>query len=49
VELSAVDGGTRLVFTEQGAFFERSDGAKLREEGWRGLLAQLGKALDSAA
>jgi uncharacterized protein YndB with AHSA1/START domain len=49
VELSAADGGTRLLFTEQAAFFERSDGAKLREDGWRGLLAQLEKTLREAA
>ncbi len=48
VELSAEAGGTRLVFTEQAAFFERSDGAKLREDGWRGLLAQLEKTLSEA-
>jgi uncharacterized protein YndB with AHSA1/START domain len=33
--------GTRLVFTEQAAFFERSDGAQLREEGWRQLFARI--------
>jgi uncharacterized protein YndB with AHSA1/START domain len=32
VELSpSGDGGTRLLFTEQGAFFEPSDGPQLRE------------------
>jgi uncharacterized protein YndB with AHSA1/START domain len=46
VELSPTDhGGTRLLFTEQAAFFEPSDGARLREAGWRGLLANLEKAL----
>lgn len=40
--------GTELIFTEQGAFFEGADGPKLREEGWRQLLDQLGKALSSA-
>lgn len=49
VELSASDGGTRLHFTEQAAFFERSDGAKHREDGWRGLLSQLEKTLREAA
>jgi uncharacterized protein YndB with AHSA1/START domain len=38
-------GGTRLVFTEQAAFFERSDGAQLRETGWRDLLSKMEKAL----
>ncbi len=41
VELSASGGGTRLTFTEQAAFFERSDGPKLRDEGWRALLQKL--------
>ncbi|MGA3121968.1 MAG: SRPBCC family protein [Polyangiaceae bacterium] len=49
VELSAAGGGTRLLFTEQAVFFERSDGAKLREDGWRGLLSQLEKTLSGAA
>jgi uncharacterized protein YndB with AHSA1/START domain len=34
--------GTKLVFTEQGAFFEGSDGPKMREDGWRLLLERLG-------
>jgi uncharacterized protein YndB with AHSA1/START domain len=38
VELSPSGGGTHLLFTEQGAFFEPSDGPQLREAGWRGLL-----------
>jgi uncharacterized protein YndB with AHSA1/START domain len=45
VELSATEGGTRLLFTEQAVFFERSDGPKLREDGWRGLLSRLEKTL----
>jgi uncharacterized protein YndB with AHSA1/START domain len=46
VELFASgDGGTRLVFTEQGAFFERSDGPQGREGGWRDLLSRLGETL----
>ncbi|HLK38899.1 MAG TPA: SRPBCC family protein [Polyangiaceae bacterium] len=50
VELSASgNGGTRLVFTEQAAFFEPSDGAHLREAGWRGLLSSLEKALTEGA
>jgi uncharacterized protein YndB with AHSA1/START domain len=47
VELLATEQGTRLIFTEQGAFFEGADGAQMREHGWRGLLdrlaAELGK------
>jgi uncharacterized protein YndB with AHSA1/START domain len=50
VELSALaDGGTRLLFTEQAAFFEPSDGAHLREAGWRELLAKVESALSGAA
>jgi uncharacterized protein YndB with AHSA1/START domain len=50
VELSpSGNGGTRLVFTEQAAFFDRSDGPQLREAGWRGLLANVEKALAAAA
>lgn len=35
--------GTRLVATEQGAYFENSDGPAMREQGWRGLLEALAK------
>jgi uncharacterized protein YndB with AHSA1/START domain len=46
VELSPPEnGGTRLLFTEQAAFFDRSDGAQLREAGWRGLLQKLDEQL----
>jgi len=46
VELSASgSGGTRLLFTEQAGFFDPSDGAKLREAGWRELLNKVEKAL----
>jgi uncharacterized protein YndB with AHSA1/START domain len=43
VVLSPTGNGTRLVFTEQAAFFEPADGPKLREGGWRDLLAKLGE------
>jgi uncharacterized protein YndB with AHSA1/START domain len=33
--------GTTLVFTEQGAYFEGSDGPKMREDGWRKLIGNL--------
>jgi uncharacterized protein YndB with AHSA1/START domain len=36
---------TRLVFTEQAAFFEGADGPKLREQGWTELLNRLGSYL----
>ena len=46
VELSASgNGGTRLLFTEQATFFDPSDGAHLREAGWRDLLEKVDKAL----
>jgi uncharacterized protein YndB with AHSA1/START domain len=38
VEFLSSDGGTKLVFTDQGAFFEGSDGPKMREEGWSHIL-----------
>jgi uncharacterized protein YndB with AHSA1/START domain len=40
-EFLAADKGTELVFTEQAAFFEGADGAKMREEGWRELFEKL--------
>lgn len=45
VELTAVDGGTRLVHTEQGAHFDGVDSPKGRENGTRHLLARLGEEL----
>jgi uncharacterized protein YndB with AHSA1/START domain len=39
------DGGTDLVCTHQGAFFEGSDGPKMREAGWRQLFERLAKVL----
>jgi uncharacterized protein YndB with AHSA1/START domain len=40
-ELLRTQRGTDLIFTHQGAFFEGSDGPKMREEGWHKLLEQL--------
>lgn len=37
--------GTRLVFTEQAAFFDGGDGPVMREQGWRGLFDALEKEL----
>ena len=37
--------GANLVFTEQGAYFEGSDGATVREGGWRQLLEALAREL----
>lgn len=45
LELVPAGDGTRLTFTEQGAFFEGADGPELREKGWRGLLEALGREL----
>jgi uncharacterized protein YndB with AHSA1/START domain len=39
--------GTRLVFTEQAAFFEGADGPQRREEGWHRLLTSLTAALEN--
>ena len=38
VEFLSSDSVTKLVFTDQGAFFEGSDGPKMREEGWSHIL-----------
>jgi uncharacterized protein YndB with AHSA1/START domain len=48
VELSAANNGTRLIFTEHGAFFDGADGIKMREQGWRELLGKLDDYLASA-
>jgi len=37
--------GTRLVFTEQGAFLDGRDQPAGREQGWHGLLDALGAEL----
>lgn len=44
------DGGmaTKLVTTEQGAFFENIDGINLREQGYRSLLESLARELERA-
>lgn len=47
VELLPAEKGTRLIFTEQGAYFEGADGPVVREEGWNELLNQLLAALES--
>jgi uncharacterized protein YndB with AHSA1/START domain len=44
-EFLSSDAGTRLVFTEQAAFFENSDGPVMREQGWRELLERLANEL----
>ena len=47
-EFQAEDGGTQLVCTHQGVFFENADGPQMREGGWRALFDRLGKELDAA-
>jgi uncharacterized protein YndB with AHSA1/START domain len=47
IELLPIDGGTDLVFTEQGAFFEGADGPQMREHGQRTLLEALAQELAS--
>lgn len=39
--------GTDLVLTNQGTFVDWPDGAKMIEQGWRGLVERLGKELAS--
>jgi uncharacterized protein YndB with AHSA1/START domain len=41
IELLPTDKGTELICTHQGAFYEGSDGPKMREGGWRKLLDNL--------
>ena len=45
IELLPTDKGTDFVYTEQAAFFEGSDGPKIREAGWSSLFEQLAKEL----
>ncbi|MBV7407532.1 SRPBCC domain-containing protein [Maritimibacter sp. DP1N21-5] len=41
VELAATEAGTRLDYTEQGAFFEDSDGGDMRKGGMEALIDAL--------
>jgi uncharacterized protein YndB with AHSA1/START domain len=45
VEIVPAGDGTRLAYTEQGAFFDGADQPRAREEGCRDLLEALGKEL----
>lgn len=45
VELLPNDQGTDLIFTEQGAYFEGSDGGERRRHGWEELLQSLAQSL----
>ena len=46
VQFAATAAGTRVTYTEQGAYFRNADGAAMREGGWKDLLAKLGALLD---
>ena len=46
VEFKAAGSGTRLILTEQGGFLDGFDKPERREEGTKGLLDQLGTALE---
>ncbi|NIK71316.1 MULTISPECIES: SRPBCC family protein [unclassified Paenibacillus] len=46
IELFPVDGGTKLVFTEQGAFFDGHDTPEIREHGTGEMLDALGKLFE---
>lgn len=45
IEVVEAEGGTDLICTHQGAFFEGADGPRMREEGWRKLLDNLAATL----
>lgn len=45
VVLEPAGTGTRLLFTEQAAFFEGADGVEMRTQGWRSLLDALDQEL----
>lgn len=46
VELIPAKGGTKLIFTEQGAFFDGHDTPEIREHGTKEMLDALGKSLE---
>ena len=45
VEFEPAGAGTRLVYTEQGAFFDGADGPSSRKQGWDELLEHLAATL----
>jgi len=45
IEFLPSKGGTDLLCTHQGAFFEGADGPAMREQGWRTLLDKLSETL----
>ncbi|WP_394835764.1 SRPBCC family protein [Pendulispora rubella] len=48
VEIVSAGTGTKLTYTEQGAFFDGADSPRMREEGWGEILASLGREVDEA-
>ncbi len=48
VQLEAAGGGTRLTYTEQGAYLDGLDTPEQREEGTAWMLDELGKSLAAA-
>jgi uncharacterized protein YndB with AHSA1/START domain len=49
VQVEPTDGGTRLTYTEQGAYLDGLDTPDQRESGTAGMLDELGKSLQGAA
>lgn len=43
-EFLTTENGSKLIFTEQGAYFAGSDGAQIREIGWQHILDRLADA-----
>ena len=48
IQLEAADGGTRLTFTEQGAYLDGLDTPEQREHGTGELFDSLGRSLEKA-
>ncbi|MEZ5961548.1 MAG: SRPBCC family protein [Hyphomonadaceae bacterium] len=46
VEIKADSKGSRLILTENAAFFEGADGIQMREQGWQELLGKLSSFLN---
>ena len=45
VEIKLAGKGSRLIFSEHGAFFDGADGVQMREQGWQDLLKRLDEHL----
>lgn len=45
VELIQVEDGTKLIYTEQGAFFDGLDSPGIREQGTQQMLDELGRTI----